>query len=55
MPKIFRVGLVGLIIVVVISLCVGVAGGEPVYTAPLAMPFALLMLIGWNMRDRNKE
>lgn len=54
MPKIFKAGLIGFIIVSVISLCMAVAGGEAIYTAPFTMPFAVLMLIGWSMRERKK-
>jgi hypothetical protein len=46
MSRLTRIGLFGLGFVVVISSVVVLCGGHAIYTAPLAIPFAVMILIG---------
>jgi hypothetical protein len=52
MSRLTRIGLFGLGFIVLLSIIVALCGGFAIYTAPLAIPFSVMILIGLNNRPK---
>jgi hypothetical protein len=54
MSKLTRIGLYGLVFVILLTSVTVLCGGYAIYTGPLAIPFTVLILIGIS-RKKDKE
>jgi NAD/NADP transhydrogenase alpha subunit len=52
MSRLTRIGLFGLGFVALLSSIVALCGGFAIYTAPLAIPFSVMILIGLNNKPK---
>jgi hypothetical protein len=52
MRKLTKIAINGLIFVAAISVLMWVLGYSPIYTAPLSLPFLLLLLIDYSNKPR---
>jgi hypothetical protein len=56
MNKLTRIGLLGLVFVILLTSVVVCCGGYAIYTGPLSIPFAVLILIGFSKkREENRK
>jgi cytochrome b561 len=55
MSRLTRIGLFGLLFILLLSGIVKFCGGYAVYTAPFGIPFAVMILIGLTKRNSGPE
>jgi hypothetical protein len=52
--RLVKIGLMGLAFTLLITIIAVLAGGQVAYTAPIAIPFSVMILIGLSNRKRRE-